>query len=403
MSLNESAFGPIGRSGCFLVGRTVVVAIDHARSVSMGSAVEIAWPAKAWLGASHPQQPGDVHMKLKVAVYNVKWMSRLFSADGSLKTTGPEAARAAQLAAIVGKMAPDIIGIVEGPDTTVSGAKTASKQVKTWASGHGLHSSYKAVHGFPSPGRQELCMMYRSDKAKVVFKPERRQSKHPFNEQFLVDTSDSLIKEAYKHYRAPLELQVLTLDSPQKEIARVIVAHTKSKGIFDSVDIARFEQLSERNRKKLYAECLSIRERCDQWLSDEPKRNVVVMGDINDGAGMDYYERRFSRSAVELLMGDPWLPDLQMKHVLPKPKIGSKGWVPYSSDFRDTLTEYTVNVLIDHILVSLGTKVADAVIWNPHLKSNSGDVGIQAVKQELDTASDHYPVMATLDMTAISS
>ena len=291
-------------------------------------------------------------MKLKVAVYNVEWMTRLFDANGSLKTSGPEAARAAQLAAVVEKMAPDIIGIVEGPDTTVSGSRTASKQVETWASSHGLHSSYKAVHGFPSRGRQELCAMYRSDRLKVKFKPEKREPKHPFNEQFLVDTSDSLIQEAYEHYRAPLELQVLTLNSPVKEIARVIIAHTKSKGIFENVDIARFEQLSERNRKKLYAECLSIRERCDQWLTDVPERNVIVMGDINDGAGMDYYERRFSRSAVELLMGDPWSPDLQLKHVLSKPKIGPKGWVPYSSDFRDTLTEYTVNVLIDHVLVS---------------------------------------------------
>jgi endonuclease/exonuclease/phosphatase family metal-dependent hydrolase len=342
-------------------------------------------------------------MKLKVAVYNVEWMTRLFDSSGSLKTTGPEAARGAKLADVVDKMSPDILGIVEGPDTTVSGSKSASKQVEKWASAHGLHSSYKAVHGLPSPGQQELCAMYRSDKVKVAFKPEKSKSKNPFNEQFLVDTSDSLIKEAYKHYRAPLELQVLTLTSPPKEVARVIIAHTKSKGIFESVDIARFEQLSERNRKKLYAECLSIRERCDQWLVDEPKRNVVVMGDINDGAGMDYYERRFARSAVELLMGDPWVPEVLMKHVLPKPKIGSKGWVPYSSDFRDRLTEFTVNVLIDHIIVSCHTKVSDAVVWNPYLKTNSDRDDIQAVKKQLDEASDHYPVMAIFDMAAIST
>ncbi|MCA9218365.1 MAG: hypothetical protein KDB27_35090 [Planctomycetales bacterium] len=342
-------------------------------------------------------------MKLKVAVYNVEWMSHLFDSNGNPKASGAEAARAAQLGKVVAKMSPDILGIVEGPDTTVSGSKSASQQLEKWAAGQGLHASFKGVHGFPSNGQQELCALYRSDKVNVKFKPEKKQSKHPFNEQFLVDTSDTLIKEAYKHYRAPLELQVLSLTSPAKEVARVIVAHTKSKGIFDNVDIARFEQLSERNRKKLYAECLSVRERCDQWLTDEPKRNVVVMGDINDGAGMDYYERRFSRSAVELLMGDPWQPDIQMKHVLPKPKIDSKGWVPYSSDFRDALTEFKVNVLIDHMLVSRNVKVSDATVWNPHLKANSGIAAIQSVKTELDKASDHYPVMATLEMTPIST
>lgn len=342
-------------------------------------------------------------MKLKVAVYNVEWMSRLFDSSGNPKTSGKEATRAAQLGKVVAKMSPDILGVVEGPDTTVRGSKSASKQLEKWASSQGLHASYKGVHGFPSNGQQELCALYRSDKVKVAFKPEKKQSKHPFNEQFLVDTSDTLIKEAYKHYRPPLELQVLSLTTPAKEVARVIVAHTKSKGIFESVDIARFEQLSERNRKKLYAECLSIRERCDQWLTDNPKRNIIVMGDINDGAGMDYYERRFSRSAVELLMGDPWAPGIQMKHVLPKPKIGSKGWVPYSSDFRDTLTEFKVNVLIDHMLVSRNVKVSDATVWNPHLKTNNGITDIQSVKTELDEASDHYPVMATLEMTPINT
>lgn len=340
-------------------------------------------------------------MELKIAVYNVKWMARMFDANGDLKKTGPEKDRAVQLSAVVAAMDPDLIGIVEGPDTTVSGSKSASKQIEAWAAAQGLHASYKAVHGFPSPGRQELCAMYRSDKLVVAFDPETRKAKNPFNEQFLVDTSDSLIQEAYKHYRSPLELKVLKAGDASKEIVCLIVAHTKSKGIFDSVDIARFEQLSERNRKKLYAECLSIRERCDQWLADKPKRNVMVMGDINDGAGMDYYERRFSRSAVELLMGDPWLPELQMKHVLPRPKLGSRGWVPYSSDFRDRLTEYTVNVLIDHILVSRHTTLIDAVVWNPRLKANKDNAVIQSVKTELNAASDHYPVMATLDLVPV--
>lgn len=342
-------------------------------------------------------------MKLKVAVYNVEWMTRLFDSNGELKTTGDEVTRAKQLAEVIEKMSPDILGIVEGPDTKVDGSKTASIQLEKWAAKYNLNSKYKGVHGFPSNGQQELCALYRSDKVKVLFQPEKRESKHPFNEQFLVDTTDTLIKEAYKHYRSPLELQVLSATDPTKEVARMIIAHTKSKGIFDEVDISRFEQLSERNRKKLFAECISIRERCDQWLRDEPNRNVVVMGDINDGAGMDYYERRYSRSAVELLMGDLWEPDIQMKHILPKPKIGSKGWVPYTSDFRDTITKYTVNVLIDHILVSRNVKISDVLVWNPRLKSNRENTDMQDLRQALNKASDHYPVMATLEMTPIST
>lgn len=338
-------------------------------------------------------------MQIKTAVYNVQWMSRLFETNGDLKTSGEEFERGRQLSQIVAEMDPDIVGIVEGPDTTVSGSKTASDELERWAALHGLNENFKGVHGSPSPGRQELCALYRSDKLNVLYKPEKNMTKHPFTEQFFVDTSDTLIKECYKHYRPPLELQLLTLGPEPMEIARIIVAHTKSKGIFESVDIARFEQLSERNRKKLYAECMSIRERCDQWLAAEPDRNVLVMGDINDGAGMDYYERRFAKSAIELLMGDLWEPGLLLMHVLPKPKLGSRGWSPYSSDFRDRLTEYTVNVLIDHILVNRGAGVVDARVWNPDLKENKEHQGIQKLKKELKAASDHFPVSATLELT----
>ena len=82
----------------------------------------------------------------------------------------------------------------------------------------------------------------------LVHDPEQNLNKHPFNETFLVDTTESLIKEQYKHFRPPLELSLLN-PATGNELARIMVAHTKSKGIFDSVNLARFEQLSERNRK----------------------------------------------------------------------------------------------------------------------------------------------------------
>lgn len=118
-----------------------------------------------------------------------------------------------------------------------------------------------------------------------------------------MDTNESLIKELYEHYRPPLELSVKSI-ADNNEIDRIIVAHAKSRGIFDPVDFARYEQLSARNRSKLYAECASFRERCDQWLNDKPERAVIVMGDINDGFGKDYYAQRFARSAVGILLGD---------------------------------------------------------------------------------------------------
>ena len=252
--------------------------------------------------------PPGIKMNLTFAVYNVEWMKDLFFKDGTPKRDDQGSAkdkefgaRSVLLADVVKAIDPDVLCIVEGPDTLADGSKTASGQLEAWRDLHGLDPNYKGVHGIPSGGQQELCALYRSNLLTLVHDPEKNAKKHPFNETFLVSTTESLIKEQYKHYRPPLELS-LQEPASGNELARIMVAHTKSKGIFDSVDLARFEQLSERNRKKLYAECSSIRERSNQWLEDNPGQNVIVCGDINDGFGLDYYEQRFSRSAVESLV-----------------------------------------------------------------------------------------------------
>ncbi len=338
-------------------------------------------------------------MKLKFAVYNMQWMVNLFTRDGVPKTSGDDGKRSGQLAEVVKAVDPDILGVVEGPDTTVSGSKLASKQLEAWAALHGLHGLYRGVHGFPSPGRQELCALYRSDKVTLKHAPVRSMKKDPFNEPFLVDTTESLIQEQYEHYRPPFEISVRTA-SGGDEVARCIIAHAKSKGIFDAVDMARFQQVSERNRKKLFAECLSIRNRCDQWMEDYPNLPVIVMGDINDGFGMDYYERRFCRSAIDTLLGDVWFPDKILKHILPQPKLGRYGWTPSSSRFQDRLTGDKFNVLIDHILVSRKVTVSGAMVWNPFINQETEEqtAQVKAIKESLLEASDHFPVSALLSL-----
>jgi hypothetical protein len=94
----------------------------------------------------------------------MEWMVNLFTREGEPKTTGEEGKRSGWLAEVVRTVDPDILGIVEGPDTTVSGSKLASAQLEAWAALHGLPGSYRGVHGFPSGGRQELCALYKSDK-----------------------------------------------------------------------------------------------------------------------------------------------------------------------------------------------------------------------------------------------
>lgn len=329
-------------------------------------------------------------MNLRIGVYNMQWMRDLFQTDGNPITTGKEGTRSQQLAEIVAAMNLDFLGIVEGPDTLVNGSKTASVQLENWVNHFIPGNTYKGIHGFPSAGQQELCAIYDASKIKVVFAPEMKDGER-FNEPFLMDTTNRMIKEQYRHYRPPLELSILGLDN--RFISRVIIAHTKSKGIFDKVDYARFEQLSQRDRLKLFGECMHIRERCDQYLAKG--QDVIVMGDINDGFELDFYENKFSKSAVELLLGSSWKPEWILRAALPKPKLTAYGWTPYSSKFKDRITGDIFNVLIDHILVSQGLKILKGEVWNPILEKDNPE--IQSVKNQLIRASDHYPIVAEIE------
>lgn len=339
-------------------------------------------------------------MDVKFAVYNMEWMKDLFFQDGTPKRADDpdpdvarEGRRSARLAEVVRAMDPDILCVVEGPDTVVSGARTAAGQLEAWRDLHGLDPDYQAVQGLISGGQQELCALFRRSVVRLVHMPERNAKRNPFDAPFLVDTIESLIKEHYEHYRPPLELSIR---DPQTdaELGRIIVAHTKSKGIFDLVDMARFEQLSERNRRKLYAECYSIRERCDQWLDEDPDMKIIVCGDINDGFGLDFYESRFSRSAIEILLGDVWVSEKIFRHVLPRPKLNQYGWYPSSSRYKDRLTGDQFNVLIDHVIVSRGLSQRDGLVWNPF--PDSAPAEVKALKSTLIEASDHFPVTATI-------
>jgi endonuclease/exonuclease/phosphatase family metal-dependent hydrolase len=173
-----------------------------------------------------------------------------------------------------------------------------------------------------------------------------------------------------------------------------MVVHAKSKGIFDAVDMVRWERENERNRRKLFAEATSIRTRVDQWLDDG--QSVVVMGDVNDGPGMDNFEFRFGRSAVEIIMGSLFQPSRVLANHAGQPRFGRFGWEPSSARFRDRFTEDLVNVLIDHIVASQDLPVvanSPHKIWNPFQDDDA-----RPLRDELVEASDHFPVTLDLDI-----
>lgn len=331
-------------------------------------------------------------MTTRIATYNIEWFDDHFNKDNTMKSSIKSQEKFNAVKDVLQLIGADLVTIVEAPNTTTTtGIQDTVTKLETFANWAGL-STKRAMIGFPSRGRQEIAVLYDPNKMTVTHDSGGRRdsrSNPPFDGEFFYDTDDDRIKETYRHYRPPLEARV---ELTGGEVFYVMGVHTKSKGIFSSVDQVHLERQSRRNRLKLYAECAWIRRRVEEWLDDGLK--FVVLGDINDGPGMDLYEMRYGRSAVEIVIGDLFQPDRILRSYVGRPNWTRYGWKPASARFKDRITETYVNVLIDHLLASpnLPTSGASpAKVWNPY-----EDNSLRQHRSTLSASSDHFPL--TLDL-----
>ncbi|MBU1344704.1 MAG: hypothetical protein KKE44_18520 [Proteobacteria bacterium] len=322
---------------------------------------------------------------MKLCSYNIEWFDDLFDSDNSLKTDPASKDRFNAIGTILQEISADIVCIIEAPNHMVNGQKKTIACLENFANEQGL-STTKALIGFASVGRQEVAVLYNPNKVDVSHMPGGSGVKNPpFNGRFEHDADGDGIKEIYKFFRPPLELEIKRLSD--NCVYKLIAAHTKSKGIFSSSDMIHWELESKKNRRKLYAECAWIRNRVDEWL--DKGSNVIVVGDINDGPGMDSYEFSFGKSAVEIIMGSIYEPEKILKSHIGQPKWGQYGWEPSSTSFKDRFTQTYINVLIDHILLSQGIEIIkdSHMVWNPFQNYVA-----KPLKEALLKASDHFPI-----------
>ncbi len=350
---------------------------------------------------------------VKVCCYNGEWLDELFDPQNEFDVEGEgdhtyksKADRLAAVKTVLKNIDADLFGVVEAPNTILSAEKSAVTCMEKLCQAAEINAR-KAIIGFPSAGSQEIALLYDPDKLEVKHAPGGTGSRtNPtFKDRYYVDTDDDGIKEEYKFYRPPLEAEVTVKETGKS--FNVLVVHTKSKGIFSSMDLIHRQRNNQANRRKLFAECSWIRKRVDQWL--DAGKDVLVMGDFNDGPGMDLYEFQFGRSAVETVIGDLFEPERLLKTYTGRPKWTDWGWEPSTASFKDPLNyRRWVHVLIDHIIVNQSLLVVgerddkrDALkIWNPFLDEDSPHFleAAKEIKDALLMASDHFPVTLEIDL-----
>ena len=196
-------------------------------------------------------------------------------------------------------------------------------------------------------------------------------------------------RDVVRFSKPPLELAAVSAGGTA---FRMIGAHLKSKAPHGAQGRDAVMRLSIANRRKQLAQAIWLRARIEDHLS--AGESLIVLGDLNDGPGLDEYENLFGRSSVEIVLGDaePRLYDPNAAQALQR-RLGLQ---PTTARFYLGHQKRYLQALLDYIMVSPDLRARDPVwrIWHPFDDPRCWEV--PELRHALLTASDHFPV--TLDI-----
>lgn len=331
---------------------------------------------------------------MRLATYNVEWFSNLFDDEGNLLSDSQwsgrhDVKRFEQLEAlgiVFNGLNADAVMIIEAPDS--HRRRDGVQALENFADVMGLRTR-KAVQGFVNDTQQEIALLYDPDSMEARHDPKGSPR---FDEAYHIDLDVDAAPEPVRWSKPPLELAVKTKKGTN---LRLIGVHAKSKAPYGARRPEQVMRIAIENRRKQLAQCIWLRERVDDHLdAGDP---LIVMGDFNDGPGLDEYERLFGRSGVEVVIGDDdnyRLYDPHAEMVIRRPL----GLMPATARFWMSDRKRWMQTLLDYVMVSpdLRDKARDWRIWHPF--DDAAIAEVPELKDALLTASDHFPVSVELDI-----
>jgi len=330
---------------------------------------------------------------MRIATYNVEWFSNLFDDDGALLDDGAWSARwnvtrAQQIEAlrrVFARLDADAILVVEAPD--MSRRRDGRVALERFAQYAGLRARC-ALAGFPNDTQQELILLYDPEVITARHTPEALGAPS-FDEEFRIDLDIDAHEDTVRWSKPPLEA---TLETALGAI-RLIGVHAKSKAPHGARGRDEAIQIAIANRRKQLAQCIWLRRRVDGHLAADD--TLIVLGDFNDGPGLDEYEALFGRSGVEIVIGSAPETRLFDPHATQalQSRIAAQ---PTTARFFNRETGRYLSALLDYIMVSaaLRTERSTWRIWHPFDDPECWND--EPLRNALLTASDHFPV--TLDL-----
>lgn len=332
---------------------------------------------------------------MRLATYNVEWFSGLFD---DANTPDPSDAwsgrwnitRAAQLhalAMVFRAMDADAVMIIEAPDQ--SPTRDCVAALEAFAAWAGLRTR-RAVMGFANHTQQEIALLYDPDALTARHDPRASDAAPRFDTEFARDLDVDAQPDTVVWSKPPLEL---ALSTARGTALRLIGVHAKSKAPHGAKDDADAMRLSIANRRKQLAQCIWLRARVSEDVATGD--DVIVLGDLNDGPGLDRFEKLFGRSGVEIVLGAEGPHPLFDPHALLPLRPGAAQ--ASSARFFDRKTKRFFNALIDFVMVS--ERLVPLGTWRIlHPFDDPECFADTALRDALLTASDHFPIVLEIDI-----
>ncbi|MCU4653131.1 endonuclease/exonuclease/phosphatase family protein [Roseibacterium sp. SDUM158016] len=339
---------------------------------------------------------------MRIATYNVEWFHALFDPEGRLLRDGERSSREGvtreeqidALFTVFRALDADAILVVEAPD--ISRRHDGIAALETFASEAGIRAR-AALSGFPNHTQQELMLLYdpdvisaRHDPLGPVAGKHGRSDVPRFDTTFRIDLDIDAQEDVVTFSKPPLEA---ALETPLGDI-RLIGCHVKSKAPHGARNADEAMSFAIANRRKQLAQCIWLRRRIEEHLMAGDQ--LIVAGDLNDGPGLDEYERLFGRSGVEVVVGAGAEPDMRLYDPHAMQALQSRiSAQPTTARFYIAGEDRWLSALLDYIMVSptLRRKARRWRIWHPFDDPTCWRDA--ALQRALLHASDHFPV--TLD------
>lgn len=336
---------------------------------------------------------------MRLATYNVEWFDALFDRDGRLAAdAGPSgragvsrAAQAEALAHVLATIDADAVMVIEAPDT--NRRRDGAALLEMFA-GHAGIRARRVCLGFANDTQQEIALLYDPDAIEARHDPREGSAEAPrFDGEFRIDLDIDDTLDRVRFSKPPLEV---TARAASGFAFRMIGVHAKSKAPHGARSPDDAMRLAIANRRKQLAQAIWLRGRVEEEL--DRGTPLVVLGDFNDGPGLDEYEQLFGRSTVEIVMGEgraaaKELIDPHARRTLSR-RIGLGA--PTSARFWIETEKRFLQVLVDYIMLSpdLAARRPAWRIWHPF--EDPECYADAALRTALLAASDHFPV--TLDI-----